>query len=88
MLKLINQRRLRKLFDYRKLWALLALRGWRKEDLRQACRLSSQTITDMGKGGNISGQTLGRICAALNCQPGDIMEYLPEEGAAEAMEQG
>jgi DNA-binding Xre family transcriptional regulator len=72
-------------FDYRKLWALLALRGLRKEDLRQACRLSSQTITNMGKGGNISGQTLGRICAALKCQPGDIMEYLPEEGAAEGV---
>ena len=68
------------MFDYRKLWALLAMRSMNKEDLRKLCSLSSQTISDMGKGGNISGQTLGRICAALNCQPGDIMEYVPEDG--------
>jgi DNA-binding Xre family transcriptional regulator len=69
------------MFEYRKLWALLAMKGWRKEDLKKACRLSSQTISDMGKGGNISGQTLGRICAALDCQPGDIMEFVPEDKA-------
>jgi len=24
--------------------------------------------------------TLNAICRALNCQPGDILEYLPDEG--------
>ena len=25
--------------------------------------------------------TLARICKALDCQPSDILEYIPEEGA-------
>jgi putative transcriptional regulator len=33
------------------------------------------------KSGKVKGvrfDTLERICAALNCQPGDILEYVPD----------
>jgi DNA-binding Xre family transcriptional regulator len=50
-----------------------------KEMLKKTAKLSTQTVTDMGKGKNISGQTIGRICAALGVQPGDIMEYVDDE---------
>lgn len=34
-----------------------------------------------GKVSAIRFSTLNAICVALNCQPGDILEYLPDEEA-------
>ncbi len=39
----------------------------RKEDLRLAAGLTTNMIANMGKGKNISMETLVRICEALNC---------------------
>jgi putative transcriptional regulator len=36
------------------------------------------------KSGKVKGvrfETLEAICRALDCQPGDLLEYVPEEGA-------
>lgn len=30
--------------------------------------------------GNISSRTVEALCKRLNCQPGDFMTYVPEEG--------
>ncbi len=32
--------------------------------------------------GHIDTRTIERICAALHCQPGDIMEYIPGDEEA------
>ena len=31
-----------------------------------------------GKAKAVRLETLGRLCAALDCQPGDLMEFLPD----------
>jgi len=38
------------------------------------------SILKNGKGKAIRFSTLARLCRALNCQPGDILEYVEEEG--------
>jgi len=38
------------------------------------------SILKTGKAKAIRFSTLEAICAALACQPGDILEYLPETG--------
>jgi DNA-binding Xre family transcriptional regulator len=43
--------------------------------------ISSPTLARIGKGESINSEIIDRICAALNCQPGDIMEYLPDADA-------
>ncbi len=53
--------------SYQPLWNTLKERGMRKEDLRLAAGLSTNMIANMGKGKNISMETLVRICEALNC---------------------
>ena len=40
-------------------------------------------ITRMRKHHNFSFQYLDRLCVALNCQPQDIIKYLPNDDAAE-----
>ena len=35
-------------------------------------------------GGNIDMKTLNKLCRYLNCQPGDILEYVPDEESQES----
>ena len=53
--------------SYQPLWNTLKERGMRKEDSRLAAGLTTNMIANMGKGKNISMETLVRICEALNC---------------------
>ena len=53
--------------SYQPLWNTLKERGMRKEDLRLAAGHTTNMIANMGKGKNISMETLVRICEALNC---------------------
>ena len=53
--------------SYQPLWNTLKERGMRKEDLRLAAGVTTNMIANMGKGKNISMETLVRICEALNC---------------------
>lgn len=64
---------------YFKLFDLLARRGMKKTDLLQW--ISSPTLAKLGKGDSVTTDVLCKICAVLNVQPGEIMEYQPEEKA-------
>ncbi|MFT5338180.1 MAG: putative transcriptional regulator [Luteibaculaceae bacterium] len=41
--------------------------------------LANLSILKQGKGRAIRFSTLCKICKALDCQPGDLLEYVPEE---------
>ena len=60
--------------SYQPLWNTLKERGMRKEDLRLAAGLTTNMIANMGKGKNISMETLVRICETLNCGIMDVIE--------------
>lgn len=66
-------------FSFNPLWKLLIDKDMTKEDLRVALNLSPSTIAKMGKGENISLGVLQRICDYFDCQPGDLMIYIPDE---------
>lgn len=42
--------------------------------------MANISILKNGKAKAIKIDTLNKICRALDCQPGDILEYVPEEG--------
>jgi DNA-binding Xre family transcriptional regulator len=65
--------------SYRPLWVLLAQKNMKKKDLREAAKLSPSIVANMSKNKPISGSTLGRICSVLQCQPGEVAEYIPDE---------
>ena len=50
----------------------------KKKDLMEAAKLSPTIIARMTKNKPIDGKTLDRICSALQCQPGDVMEHVPD----------
>lgn len=64
---------------YDKLFALLKEKGWSSTRIRQEGLIGQGTLTNLrnGKGG-LDHKTIDRICRVLDCQPGDIMEYVPE----------
>ena len=64
--------------SYKKLWKLLIDHDMKKKDLAKVADISNYTITKMSKGENVTVETLGKICAALNCGVDDIMEFIPE----------
>lgn len=67
------------MIKYYKLLDMLNRREMSKEDLRLKINTSSATIAKISKNEFISLKIINDICGALNCQPGDIMEYIPDE---------
>ena len=67
--------------SYQPLWNTLKERGMRKEDLQLAAGLTTNMIANMGKGKNISMETLVCICEALNCGILDVIELEQDEKA-------
>ncbi|WVT73647.1 helix-turn-helix transcriptional regulator [Sinorhizobium chiapasense] len=59
---------------------MLAKRKVRSRDLAEQVGITEQNISLL-KSGKVKGvrfDTLEKICAALDCQPGDILEYRPD----------
>jgi putative transcriptional regulator len=60
---------------------MLARRKMRSKELAERIGISEQNVSLL-KSGKVKGvrfETLDRICAALDCQPGDVLEYRPRE---------
>ncbi|KOF19847.1 Cro/Cl family transcriptional regulator [Ensifer adhaerens] len=60
---------------------MLAKRKVRSRDLAEQVGITEQNISLL-KSGKVKGvrfDTLEKICAVLDCQPGDILEYRPAE---------
>jgi len=60
---------------------MLAKRKRRLTDLADAIGLSMQNLSILktGKARAVRFSTLAAICRELECQPGDILEYVPGE---------
>ena len=46
---------------------------------RVGITMANMSILKTGKAKAVRFSTLEAICEALNCQPGDILEYRPDE---------
>jgi len=66
--------------SYKKLWKLLIDRDMKKQDLCRRAGVSAASLAKLGKGKNVNTDTLVKICLALDCGIGDIMEILPDKG--------
>ena len=63
---------------YYKLLDLLNRSNISKEELRVKIEVSSATMAKLSKNQPVSLDVIDKICATLNCQPGDILEYIAE----------
>lgn len=62
---------------YINLDVILAQKGMQSNELAQAINITTANLSILktGKAKAIRFSTLEAICAALDCQPGDILEY-------------
>lgn len=64
--------------SHKKLWKMLIDKEMKKKDLYELAGVSPASITKTGKGGHVTTEILQRICFALDCQVGDIMEFISD----------
>lgn len=57
--------------------AALKEKGYSSYKLRKNRILSEKVMTDIRKS-KVTMSTLNQVCRLLNCQPGEILEYLPD----------
>ncbi len=60
--------------DYSKLWQLLIEKNMTKTDLCKLTGISSRVMAKLTKCETVNTDTVSRICEALECDVGDIME--------------
>lgn len=51
-------------------------KGIKKKELCEMAEISATSIAKLGHGGNVNSEVLLKICNALNCDVGDIMEFV------------
>lgn len=61
--------------SYNKLWKLLIDKNLSKKELIALSGISSASVAKLTKGKNVTTDVLCKICASLNCDFCDIMEY-------------
>lgn len=64
--------------SYNRMWKLLVDKKMSKADLRKAADIASNTMTKLRRDETVNLAILGRICETLDCDFGDIMEYVKE----------
>lgn len=64
---------------YDKLLKLLDQKGLTTYKIRKEKIISESTLQNIREGKRITTDSIAALCAALNCQPGDILEYVPDK---------
>lgn len=66
--------------SYKRLFDLLEKNGWTTYRIRKEKLMGQGTLTALKNGtGGLDSKTIAKLCKVLNCQPGDLMEYIPDE---------
>lgn len=69
--------------SFTKLLKLFDEKGITSYTVKKHNIMSQSAYTKMRNGqGNIDTRTIERLCEYLDCQPGDLMEYIKEDGTA------
>ena len=66
--------------SYKKLWKLLIDRDMSRTELRLKAGIRSVLLAKLGKDEGVTTNVLVKICSALNCNIGDIMDIVSEKG--------
>lgn len=64
--------------SYNKLFRLMKDRSIKKIDLRKY-GFSPTIVNRLVTNSNVNVSTIIRLCEIIDCQPGDIMEYIPDK---------
>lgn len=63
---------------YTKLLNMLDSHGLTTYKIRKEKIISESTLQNIRNGKRITTDSIAALCEALNCQPGDLLEYVPD----------
>lgn len=67
------------MISYEKLWNVMKEKGVSQYALIHRYNVSPGQITRLKRNESVSTHTIDMFCRILNCQVGDIMEYIPDK---------
>lgn len=67
------------MISYKPMLKLLIDKDLKRQDLLTLARISKVTLSKFAKNEYVSLEVIDRLCAALNCQPGELIEYIPKK---------
>ena len=65
--------------SYNKLWKLLVDKKMSKADLRKQADIATNTMKKLRRDEAVNLAILMKICKTLNCDFGDIIQYISDE---------
>lgn len=65
--------------SYKKLFELMEQKNIKKRDLREKYNISPTIVNRLNNNTNVAVDTIMYLCEILDCQPSDIMEYIPNK---------
>ena len=66
--------------SYNKLWKLLIDKGINKTEMKEMSGIGSTTLSKLSKNQVVSMDVLLKLCDVLECNSGDIVDAIPNEG--------
>ena len=65
------------MINYNKLFAMMDKRGLKKYWLRQN-GINPKVVNALKNNANVNMSTINQLCKLFDCQPGEILEYIPD----------
>lgn len=65
--------------SYNKLWKLMIDKNMNKTQLKNEAHLSTNVIAKLGKNEKVSIDTLSKICEVMQCNIGDIVDFVSND---------
>lgn len=65
--------------SYKKLWIMLIEKDLKKKDLIEKANISAATLSKLSNNKNVTTDVLAKICTALKCNIGEIMDMVDLE---------
>ncbi len=63
------------------MWKLLIDKNMKRKDLKEQAEVSQNVMARLSKNQAVNMDTMAKICKVLQCDIGDVMEFIPEEDA-------
>lgn len=63
--------------SYNKMWKLLIDHNMKRKDLKEKAEVSQNVMARLSKNQAVTMETMEKICLALQCDIGDVMEFIP-----------
>ena len=71
--------------SYNKLWKKMIDKNINRTQLKEQAKISTNAVAKLGKNEPISMETLEKICKVLECNIGEIMEFIYDGDSVESV---